>query len=91
MQIEHELPERALEPREPALQHDEARAGQFRGGLEIHLAERFAELEMLLRRERVIALRPEMVMLDVVVLVLAVGHLVERQVGNLRERLVQLP
>ena len=80
MQVEHELPERALQPREAALQHDEARAGQLRRGLEIHLAERLAELEMLLRRERVIALRPEMMVLDIAVLVRAVRHLVERQV-----------
>ena len=31
------------------LQHDEARAGQLRGRLEIHQAERLADLEMLLR------------------------------------------
>ena len=55
--VEHELPERALHARKPALEHDEARARQFRRGLEIHLAERFAQLEMLLGRERVVALR----------------------------------
>ena len=51
VQVEHELPERALQPRKPLLQHHEARAGELRRGLEIHLPERFAELEMLLRRE----------------------------------------
>ena len=44
---------------------------------------------MLLRRERIVALRPETMMLDVVVLVLAVGHVVERQIGNFGERIVQ--
>ena len=33
-------------------QHHEARAGKLRGGLEIHQAERLAELEMLLRLKR---------------------------------------
>ena len=62
----------------PLLQIDKARAGNFGGGLEIHLAQRFAEIEMLLRREGISSLRPETMMLDVVVFVLAVGHFVER-------------
>ena len=51
MQIEHELGDGAFEPGELALQHHEARAGHARGGFEIHLAERLAEIEMLLRLE----------------------------------------
>ncbi len=43
VQIEHELRQCALKPRQRALQHDEARAGKARGGLEIHQAERFAK------------------------------------------------
>ena len=76
-------------PREPALQHDEARAGQLRRGLEIHLAERLAQFEMLLRREVIVALGAEMMMLDIAVLVVAVRHLVERQVRNCGERVVE--
>ena len=49
VEIEHELPDRALQPREAFFQHDEARAAQFRGGLEIHVAERAAEIVMRLR------------------------------------------
>ena len=45
---------------------------------------------MLLRCEAVIALGPEMMVLDVGALVLPIGHLVKRQVGNLRESLVEL-
>ena len=56
MQIEQKLPERALQPRQALLQHDKTRAGNFAASLEIHLAERFAEFEMLLRLEGVIAL-----------------------------------
>ena len=88
--IEHELPERAFEPRQAFLQNNKARAGELGRGLEIHLAERFAKLEMLLRRERVVALGPETMMLDIVVRVLAVGHFVERQIGNFGERVVEL-
>src|SRR5690606_33329481 len=52
MEVEHELPERALEPRELALQHHEAAAAQLRRHLEVHVAGGFAELVMLPRRER---------------------------------------
>ena len=54
------------------------------------MPERFAQLEMLLRLERVFALRAGLVMLDVAVLVLAVRHFGERQVRDRRENLVQL-
>ena len=89
MHIEHELAERAFEPRQAFLQNDKARAGQFRRGLEIHLAKRFAEIEMLLRRKGIIAPGAEAMMLDIVVGALAVGHFGERQIGNLRQRIVQ--
>ena len=54
VQIEHELAERPLQPGELAAQHDEARAGQLRGRLEIHGGAdldrpSLAQLEMLLR------------------------------------------
>ena len=55
VQIDHELPDRALEPRQALLQHDEARAGQFCRRLEIHVAERVAEIVMRLRRKAVVA------------------------------------
>src|SRR5262249_31429647 len=84
-----ELPKRALEPREAALQHHEARARQLRSGLEIHLPEPLAEIEMLLRREAVIALGTEAMMLDVAAWVLAVRHFGQRQIGDLRERVVE--
>src|SRR5262249_60093366 len=91
MHIEHELPERALESREATLQNHEARARQLRGGLEIHLPERFAEIEMLLRREAIVALGAEAMVLDVAAGGLAVRHFGrgQRHVGNLRERVVE--
>ena len=59
VEIEHELPDRALQPRQSLLQHDKARAAQFRRGLEIHEAERAAEIVMRFWRERVVAHRAE--------------------------------
>ena len=82
MHVEHELPERALESGETSLQKDETRAGELCRDLEVHLTERFAEIEMLFWRERIIAFRPEMVVLDIVACVFSVGDIVKRQVGN---------
>src|SRR5262245_3951898 len=89
MHIEHELRKRALEPREATLQHHEACARQFRGGLEIHLPERLAEIEMLLWREAVIALGAEAMVLDVAARILAVRHFGQRHVRDLRKRVVE--
>ena len=44
---------------------------------------------MLLRRERVIALRSKMMVLDVALLILAVRYFIERQIWNFRERVAQ--
>ncbi len=82
VQVEHELTERTLHAREALLQHDETRTRQFGRCLEVHLAQRLAELEMLLRREGVVALGPELMVLDIAVLVSPVGHFFERQVGD---------
>src|SRR2546429_6183639 len=90
VQIEHELRERALESCEPALQHHEARAGKLGGGLEIHLPERLAEVEMLLRLKAVITLGTETMVLDVVARVLPIRYFVKRQIRNLRKRVVEL-
>ena len=89
VQIEHELAERAFEPCKLALQHREARAGEFRGALEIHQAERLADLEMLLRLEVDAARLADLAHLDIVVLVLADRHVVERHVGDHRQRVVE--
>ncbi len=70
----------------PFFQNNKPRAGKFGRNLEIHLAERFAEIEMLLRFERIVAFRPKMMTLDVVVRILAVRNVVERQIGDFRKR-----
>src|SRR5438552_11216178 len=89
VKVEHELRKRPLEPRERSLEHHEPGTGEFRRGLEIHQAERFAEIEMLLRLESVIALRAEAMMLDVVVGSRALGNVLERQIWNFRERVIE--
>ena len=91
VQVEHELPERALQPRQLPVQHGEAAARQLGGALEIHHAERFADLEMLPRPVGARRHAADLAQLDIVVLVLADGHVVERQVGDDGERIVQLP
>ena len=82
VEIEHELTDRAFQPRQSLLQHHEARARQFRGGLEIHVAERATEIIMRLRREGVVADLAVDVTLHIAMLVCAFGHVVERQVRN---------
>ncbi len=62
----------------------------FAASLEIHHAERFAQFEMLLGLERVVALLADRVTLDIAVLVRAVRHVVRRHVGDLRQLLVEL-
>ena len=51
VQVEHEVDERAREPRAGAEQHREARARHARRALEVENAERGAELPVRLRRE----------------------------------------
>ena len=47
MKIKHEIAQRPFQPRQPRLQIDEARTGDFRRALEIHQPQRLAQLEML--------------------------------------------
>ncbi len=86
MQIDHELAERPLEPRDLALGHDEARAGELGRRFEIHQAHGLAELEML--RRLAFARRAVAAPLDIISLVRAIWRLVSGQVGQSRERLM---
>ena len=88
VQVEHELAERTLEPREVAGQHGEARAGELRGALEIHHAERFANLEMLLRGIGAARLA-DAAELDIVLFVGADRNVIQRDVGKHGQRVVQ--
>ncbi len=84
VQIEHELHQRPLHPRQRALQHHETRAGELGRRIEIHQAERLADLDMLLRPEPLGKLRrrAEAADLDIVVLVLALGRVFAGQVRD---------
>ena len=85
MQVEHELRQRAFQAREAFLQYHKARTGQFRRQFEIHHAERFADLEMLLGLKSIVAFAAGLVTLDIAFLVRAVRHVGERRVGDLRK------
>ena len=87
VQVEHELLERPLEPRQRTLQHHEAGARQFCGRLEVHEAERLADLEMLARLVHALERRrlPPAAKLDIVALVIAVRRVVGRKVRDRRE------
>ena len=81
VQVDHELTERALQPREAAFEHHEARARELRRRLEIHEPQSLAELEMLLgavERRRLSGT----VTLHVAVLVCADRHVLLGNIGD---------
>jgi hypothetical protein len=80
VEVEHELADRALQPRQAFRQHDKTRTAQLSGGLKIHGAEGIAEIVMRLWGESIIVHRSKDVTLHIAVLVEAVGHLVQRQI-----------
>ena len=82
VQIEHELRQRALQPREMRLQHHEPGAGDLHGSGEIHLAGGLAQRHVILGREAEVALVAFAADLDIAGLVGALGHVVERQVRH---------
>ncbi len=88
VEVQHELRQRARQARERSLQHDESRARQFGGRVEVHEAERLPDLEMLLRLKPLGKARRRAVPahFDVVVLVLAVRDVLERQVRDFSQR-----
>ena len=90
MQIEHELRDRPLKPRKALLQHDEARARHPCGSFEIHLAERFAELVMLLGLEIHSRFFAPAAQLHIGAFVRTDRHIRRRQIRNLRQFLIEL-
>ncbi len=82
VEVEHELADRTLQPRQALLQDHKARAAQFCSGFEIHEAERTAEIVMRFRREAVVALVAEHVVLNIAVFVCAIRHSIERKIRN---------
>ena len=51
VRVEHELRERAMQPRHPRAHHGEARARKLRPGREVDHTQRFTEVRVVLRRE----------------------------------------
>src|SRR5262249_46282022 len=82
MHIEHELPEGALEPRQPFLQYNEPRTGQFGGELEIHLPKRLAQFKMLPRLEGIVAFFSKHVVFDICARVSSVRHFIDGHICN---------
>ena len=89
VQVEHELGQRALQPRQLPPQHHEAGAGKLGRGLEVHQAQGLADLEVLPRLvgPGELGRGADLAHLLVALLVGADGHIVGRQVGDDRERL----
>ena len=90
LQVEHEGAEGALDARQSPLEHDEARARHARRGLEVHHAERFADLEVLLGREFKGWRLADPAQLLVSALIGADRHVVRRQVRKAREQRIEL-
>ena len=90
MHVQHEGGESPFEPRQHPGKHDEARARELGRPLEIHQAQRLADLEVLLHvAVRKVRLAPTSD-LAIGALVGAVGHVVRWQVGETREQCVEL-
>ena len=80
---------RPLQTRQRPLVDHETGAGEFRRRLEVHEAQSLAKLEMLFRLEREFRLLAESMMLGIVVFILAVRNIRQRQVRDLGQRLVE--
>ncbi len=90
VQVDHELAERPLQPRELAGEDGETRTRKLGGPLEIHITKCFADFEMLLGCMVPAGLLADDAGHDVVVLVLAIRHVVEGNIGQARQGVVQL-
>ena len=88
LDVEHELAERPFQPGEFAAQDHEARAGHARGGLEIHQAQRRAQIDMVLGVLDGEGLAPA-THLDITLFVLAGRHVGGRQVRQGRHQGLQ--
>ena len=91
VQVQHELAQRPLQPRQRPAQDHEARTRHFCRPLEIHQAQRLADLEMLPGLEAFFEgrARSNDAGLHIIMLVGALGNLVERQIGQLQQRHIE--
>jgi len=81
MQVEHELRERAMQPRDLSTHHHEARSGDARCHFEIEPAEPLADLDVIAWRELEAARLAPARNLAVGALIAPVGHRLIEQVG----------
>ncbi len=88
--VEHELGDRAVQARDLAFHHDEARAGEFRGGIEVEAAETGADVDVVLRLEAELARLAPAALLDRVLGPAADRDARVRKVGDERDELGQL-
>jgi hypothetical protein len=85
MRIEHELGERAVQTGQLSAHQGKARAGDFRGGGEVELAERFAEIDVILDGKVKDAWRAPAFDFDVVGFGFSDRHALVGQVGQQRQ------
>ncbi len=90
MQVEHELRDRPMEPRQLAPHERKARAGELARDLEVEPAQGLAQLEVLLGLELEAWQLADTAELQIGALVLAVGHVLGGNVGQAGEDIVQL-
>ena len=90
LDVEHEVGEGPFETRQTALEDDEARARDAHRGLEIHHAERRAQVDVVPRVEIEPGRFADPPHLHVRRLVETVGRVVRRQVGQRRQQLFDL-
>ncbi len=82
MQVDHELRQCAMQPRDRATQQRKARAGQLGGGFKVQPAELFAEGNVVFDFEIELSRRAPAAHFDVVVFVLADRNRLVRQVRD---------
>ncbi len=82
VQIDHELGERAVQPRERSLEHDETAPGELAGESKVHRLAGRAQIHVILGLEFEPGRLAPAALLAVVGLVRALGHALVGQIGN---------
>ena len=81
VQIEHELSERAVQPRDGTDQRHETASGHLAGAVEVEAADRRPDIHMIARLEIESRRYPDSALLAVVLFRRAFGHALMQQVG----------
>ncbi len=90
VQVQHELRQGAVQPRQRAVHDGEARAGDLAGGLAVQLAQRLPQRHVVLCGKIEFGRLAPAGDLDIVLLALPGRHLVGGQVGNPQQQVVEL-